>query len=378
MRVRQKVPHALLLALANQGAHIQVHGGGADAQLFKGVAQALQQGLVDERVDQHPRARRAGLPGVLHDGVEHHGHGCVQVRIGKDDLGALAAQLQRHGAVALCRHLLNDRAHLGAAGEADVVNARVACQRIAHFVPIARHDVDGAGRKTHLGRQLRHADQRQAGVFGRFHNAHIACRQRAAHAAAKDLHGVVPRDDVAGDAMRLAPGEHAVAVQVGNGFAVQLVAGPGIELEVARQRHGIGPGLFGGFAAVALLQRRQLVGMLQHLGRQFLQQPAPVYRCHALPHRLVALARRMHGGVDVVRVAALDFVKRLAVRRVDHRKRAARRRRDGGVGDVVQLHGDILHRNRMRAYYLAEMGCSACTASDSSSLFDSAGGSPQA
>jgi hypothetical protein len=75
------------------------------------------------------------------------GHGGVQVGIGKDDLRALAAQLQRHRAVALGRHLLDDRAHLGAAGEADVVNARVARQRVAHLVAVAGDDVDGAGGK---------------------------------------------------------------------------------------------------------------------------------------------------------------------------------------------------------------------------------------
>ena len=49
----KKVPHALLLRLADQRAHIQVHGGGAHAQRFKGSAQALQQRLVDQRVNQH-------------------------------------------------------------------------------------------------------------------------------------------------------------------------------------------------------------------------------------------------------------------------------------------------------------------------------------
>ena len=88
------------------------------------VAQALQQGLVDQRVDQHPRAGRAGLPRVLHDGVEHHRHGCVEVRIGKDDLGALAAQLQRHGAVALGCYLLPISTTLKVSCRVAVANAR--------------------------------------------------------------------------------------------------------------------------------------------------------------------------------------------------------------------------------------------------------------
>ena len=339
LRVGEEVPHALLLRLADQRAHVQVHGGGADAQLFKRLAQALQQGFVNQRVDQHARARRAGLPGVLHDGVDDHGDGGVQVGVGKDDLRAFAAQLQRHGAVALGSHLLDQRADLGAAGEADVVDAGVARQRVAHLVAVAGDDVERPGGEAHFGRQLRHADQRQARVFGGLDHAHIARRQRAAYAAAKDLHGVVPGDHMARDAVGLAPGEHAVAVRVGDGLAVELVARTGVELEVARQRNRVGPRLLGGLAAVALLQRRQLVRMLQDLGRELLQQSAAFHRGQLLPHRVVALAGCMHRRVDVVGVAALDLVEGLAVGRVDHRDRAARGRGHRGVGDVVELHG---------------------------------------
>ena len=282
----------------------------------------------------------------MHDGVDDHRHGSVQVGIGKDDLGAFAAQLQRHRAVPLGGHLLDLRANFGAAREADVGNARVAGQRVAHFVAVAGDDVERARRKPHFGRQLCHADQAQARVFSGLDHAHIARRQSAAHAAAKNLHGVVPRNDVARHAMGLAPGQHAVAVGVRNGLAVQLVAGARIKLEVARQRQRIGPRLSGGLAAVAPLQGGQLVGVLQNFCRELLQQAAPVGRRHLLPHGVVALARGMHGGIDVVGRAALDLVKRLAVGRVDHRDGAAGGGRNGGVGDEVQLHGQIVRQKQ--------------------------------
>ena len=242
--------------LADQRADVEVHRRRADAQRLEGLAEALEQRLVDALLDQHARAGRAGLAGVLHDGVDQHRHGGVEVGVGEDDLRALAAELQRDRAVPLGRDLLDQRADLRAAGEADVVDARVARQRVADLVAVAGDDVERAGRKAGLGRQLRHADQRQAGVFGRLDHADVARRQRAADAAPEDLHRVVPRDDVAGDAVRLAPGEDAVAVLVGNGFAVQLVAGAGIELEVAHQRQRIGAGLLDRLAAVALLEQR--------------------------------------------------------------------------------------------------------------------------
>gem|GEM_PF-6559659 len=160
---------------------------------------------------------------------------------------------------------------------------------------------------------------------------------------------------MAGHAMGLAPGQHAVAVLVGNGVAVQLVAGPGIELEVARQRQGVGLGLLGGLAAVALLQCRQLHAVLQHQGGQAGQQASALDGRRLAPHGLVALARRRDCRGNVFGVAALDVFKWLAVRRVNHRDRAAGGGRDGGVGDVVVEHaghcGDLRGRHQSHSHH---------------------------
>ena len=243
----------MLLTLANQWAHVQVHGRRAHAQRLKRFAQARQQGLVNKRINQHARTRRAGLPPVLHDGIDDDRDGSIQIGIGKNDLRAFAAQLQRHRAVALCRHLLDERANARAAGKADVVNARVACQRITHLVAVASDKVERAGRKAHLSRQLCHTNERQARVFGRFDYAHIARCECAAHAAAKNLQGVIPRNHMACDAVRLAPSEHAVAIGVGDGLAVKLVARTCVKLKVPGQRNRIRARLLGGLATVALL-----------------------------------------------------------------------------------------------------------------------------
>ena len=262
LRVTQEVPHALLLALADQRSQVQVHGGRAHPQALKGRAQALEQRLVNTFFHQQSRAGRAGLAGVLHDGIDKGRQRRVQVGVRKDDLRAFATQLQRHRAMPLGRHLLDQSAHARAAGEADVVYAGVAGQRVADLMAVTRDDVDCPRRKTGLGGQFGHAQQRQAGVFGRLDHADIAGRQCAAHAAPENLHRVVPRNDVAGHPVRLAPGQYAETVLVGNGFAVQLVAGPSVKLKVACQRMGIGTGLLGRFAAVALLDGRELFGVI--------------------------------------------------------------------------------------------------------------------
>ncbi len=253
------------------------------------------------------------MAAVLHNRVDNHRNGGVQVGVVKHHLWAFAAQLQRHGAVPLGGELLHQRAHARAAGKADVVNAGVAHQCVSGLVAVTGNKVDAAGRKAHLGHELGHAQQRQARVLSRLDHAHIARGQRAAHAAAKNLHGVVPRHHVAGYAVGLAPGEHAVAVLVRNGLAVQFVAGAGIKLKVARQRHGVGARLLGGFAAVALLQRGQLVGALAHAPRQGHQQPPACGRVNGLPRPVKAGARSVHGRVNVWRVAARQRGKHLAV-----------------------------------------------------------------
>ena len=79
-------------------------------------------------------------------------------------------------------------------------------------------------RQTRLRRELGDAQQRQARVLGRLDDARVAGGERAADRAPEDLQRIVPRDDVAGDAVRLAPRQHRVARRVRNRLAVQLVA----------------------------------------------------------------------------------------------------------------------------------------------------------
>jgi len=59
LRVGEEIPHPLLLAGADQRAKVQVHGGRPHAQAFECFAQAIEQGFVDQRVDQHARTGRA-------------------------------------------------------------------------------------------------------------------------------------------------------------------------------------------------------------------------------------------------------------------------------------------------------------------------------
>ena len=119
--------------------------------------------------------------------------------------------------------------------------------------------------------------------------------------------------------MRLAQGQHGVAVLVGDGVAQQLVGGSCIELEVAHDGGRIGACLLERFAAVARFELRQLFGVvLQGVG-EFHQHPATLGSGESAPGAFKGVASGRHGLVDVVCVAACDGGKGLARGRVDDR-----------------------------------------------------------
>ena len=111
---------------------------------------------------------------------------------------------------------------------------------------------------------------------------------------------------------------------------MHLVGGAAVELEVARQRHGVGAALLQRLADVQRLQARQLVGLLER-ERAHLQQdaaalgggePAPGAGALALG-RALAVERGLRGahrGVDVRGVAARDARELAAVRGVRQRQ----------------------------------------------------------
>ncbi len=64
--------------------------------------QPLDEFVVDLLLDEQPAAGRAALAAVEVDGVERSVDGGIQIGVGEDDVGALAAQLERR-ALRACR-----------------------------------------------------------------------------------------------------------------------------------------------------------------------------------------------------------------------------------------------------------------------------------
>ncbi len=325
--------------LADQRADVEVGEGGTHAQRRHRLADALEERLVDGPVNQQAAAGGAGLPGVLHDGVQHDRGHVFEARVVEHDLRRLAAEFERDRAVVLRGRLRDRGAGNGGTGERDVIDAGMRGQRRAGLGAVPRDDVQRAFRKADLGREFGDAQQRQARVLRGLDHAGVACGEGGADAAAEDLHRVVPRHDVPGHAVRLADREHRHAGLVRDGLAVQLVGRAGVVLEVARDGGRIGSPLLQRLAGRARLELREFFVVRGDGLRQLHQQPPALGGGHAAPRPVERVAdgaaRRGHGRVDVRGGAARDAGESLAVRGIDHVDRLSGRRRDPAVVDEV-------------------------------------------
>ncbi len=142
----------------------------------------------------------------------------------------------------------------------------------------------------------------QARLLGRLQHAGVAGGERGDDRAADDLHRVVPGDDVPGDAVRLAQGVDGVAGEIRDGLARQLVGGAAVELEVARQRPGVGAGLAERLADVAAPRAGRGPRTRSSTSRPSRASSRPRSAAVARPHGAVeGGARRRDGGVDLGR-----------------------------------------------------------------------------
>ncbi len=103
LRVREKAVNALELSGTDQRPAIQIGERRADFQRSEARAELREHFLVARLLDQEPAAGRTRLSGVLDDRVDDHRQRVIEIGVGEHDLRALAAQLQRHGAMPLRR-----------------------------------------------------------------------------------------------------------------------------------------------------------------------------------------------------------------------------------------------------------------------------------
>ena len=190
--------------------------------------------IVDGLLDEEPAAGGADLARVEEragDDVVDRG---VEVGVGEDDVGALAAELEGD-----LLHVDRGAAEQGppgldAAGQRDQVDVRAVRQRLADPAAGPENEVDDAFRNAGFLQEMGQADRRQWCHVGRLHDDGVAGRERRGDLPAHLEEWIVPRPDEPAHADRLV-NDPAPDVRVaGVDCPLGLLAGePGVVAEDA-------------------------------------------------------------------------------------------------------------------------------------------------
>ena len=271
-------------------------------------------------LDEDPRARAAVLAGVAEDRHRRRRGGRLDVGVGEDDVGRLAAQLQRHPLDRLRGAGGDPAADLGRAGEGDLGDVGVLDQPPAADAPRPGDDVQHALRQPRLERDLLQLERGQRRQLGRLEDDAVAGRERRRHLPGGDRQREVPGDDQADDAERLAEG-HVDAAGDRDRLPEQPLRRAGVVAEGLDHHPDLAPRVADRLAGVPRLQRRQLLQPRLDRCGEVAQQLRPVRRRHRPPGRERRLRPR-HRRVDLLDPGPRHARHHLLRSRLDHLDRA--------------------------------------------------------
>ena len=296
-------------------------------------------------MDDEPRAGVTGLAAVVEDphpdGV---GRDFEIADVGEHDLRALPAELERDGLdVRLADGAEERPPDLGGARERDLVDRRVAGERIPDDGARTRDDVEDAVRQAGFGRELREAQGGQRRLGRRLEHDRVAGREGGAELPGGDDQRVVPGHDRGDHPDRLA-GDEREGIGPGRAdLAVDLVDRLGVPLDGLGgggdvDREGVADRL----PDVERLQQGQLVAVgPDEVGE--LQQDALAVRGRLIGPAAVVegRSRRLDGPFDVLDVPLGDVGDARAVATRDVREGRSRRgRHEPAIDERLVARGD--------------------------------------
>ncbi len=290
----------------------------------------------------------------------------VEVGVGKDDVRALAAELERdplERLAALGADLAADR---GRAGERDLVDARVVDQRGAGLA-VAGEDVEHAGREAGLERELAEAQRGQRRLLGGLEDQRAAGGEGRGDLPDRHQQREVPGHDLSADADRLAQRvDEEVAARDRDRLALDLGRPAGVVAQVGDRAGDVAAGGGERLAVVERLDLGELVAVcLDQLGERVDHPGALGGR--ELSHRPVERgAGGLGGAADVVGAGVGDLADRLAGRRVDRLEGAA----VGGVDPLAADQQPVRRIDELAGGVGQRVGCGGRHAADRNGAFD--------
>ena len=165
------------------------------------LPQLLQELVVDGRIDDGPRARRALLALVAERRGQHAACGLIEIRLAVYDDGALAAHLRNHALdpdlarLRFRRQLVDPQPDVFRAGEGDEARPGMLDQRIAHHRAAARQQREAAGGEAGLDQHFGEPGCHRRRVARRLHDDGVARDQRGGGHARENRQRKIPRRD---------------------------------------------------------------------------------------------------------------------------------------------------------------------------------------
>ncbi len=241
---------ALELGVAADGAH---GGGGvgavADLDFGDAVEEQAEELLCGGALDNDAACGGAPLAGAGVGGGGGAVGGGLEIGVGEDDEGVLAAELELgagHDGGGAGLDLASD---IGGPGERDGLDAGVGEDGVAHGGAAAGDEVEDARGQAGVGEEPGELVADAGGEAGGFEDAGVAGHEGGGAFAARDVEGEVPGADDGGDAEGPAEAEgHDAVVGGGQDFALEAEAFLDLPIHFADGGVDFGEGFLEGLA----------------------------------------------------------------------------------------------------------------------------------
>lgn len=175
--------HTLKLPLVHERSHggrLRVGIAHAFATLLHRSLIGLDEFVVDALLNIYTTSGEAYLARVRRDGIDTPIHGIVEVRVVKDDRGALAPELESNALeVALGSGFLDAATGIGGSGEADLVDLHVACEERSRAA-VTCQDLEDTGWETGFLDERREGERGEGRLLGGLEYEYVPGGQRRA------------------------------------------------------------------------------------------------------------------------------------------------------------------------------------------------------